>query len=155
MFIHGARHIFQLCPFFKEEKYMNSPNVSIVRIIFFVLALSLSAAITIASVASDQPDFSLLVGEWIRPDGGYLIHVRNIETDGSVDAAYYNPSKINVAEANVSELKGLVKLFIKLDDAGYPGSTYTLYYYAEKDALAGFYYQAAIKQTFEVVFLRK
>jgi hypothetical protein len=51
--------------------------------------------------------------------------------------------------------KGLIKLFIKLQDKGYQGSTYTLYYYAEKDALAGFYYQANMDQTFEVVFLRK
>lgn len=112
------------------------------------MALSLTAA-------AEQLDFTMLVGEWVRPDGGYIIRVRDIKPDGSVDAGYFNPNVINVAEANVSELKGLVKLFIKLDDAGYPGSTYTLYYYAEKDALAGFYYQAAIKQTFEVVFLRK
>jgi len=142
-------------PFLKEEKHMNSHNVFIVRIIFFVLALSLSVVIAISSIASDQPDFSLLVGEWVRPDGGYLIHVQKIKTDGSVDAAYYNPSKINIAEADVSEWKGLHKLFIKLDDAGYPGSTYTLYYYEEKDSLAGFYYQAALDQTFEVIFLRK
>ncbi|RLA20580.1 MAG: hypothetical protein DRQ56_02835 [Gammaproteobacteria bacterium] len=51
--------------------------------------------------------------------------------------------------------KGLLKLFIKLQDRGYPGSTYTLYYYPEKDALAGFYYQASSGQTYEVVFLRK
>jgi hypothetical protein len=31
----------------------------------------------------------------------------------------------------------------------------TKYYYAGKDALAGFHYQAAIEKTFEVVFLRK
>ena len=105
--------------------------------------------------ASEQLDFSLLVGEWIRPDGGYVINVRKIKADGSVDAGYFNPNMINVAEASVSEWKGLVKLFIKLDDTGYPGSTYTLFYYAEKDALAGFYYQAVIKQTFEVVFMRK
>lgn len=114
----------------------------------FFMALSLTAA-------AEQLDFTMLVGEWVRPDGGYIIRVRDIKPDGSVDAGYFNPNVINVAEANVSELKGLVKLFIKLDDAGYPGSTYTLYYYAEKDALAGFYYQAVIKQTFEVVFLRK
>ena len=96
-----------------------------------------------------------LVGQWVRTDGGYVIHVREIKPDGSVDAGYFNPGEINIAEANVSEWKGLAKLFIKLQDKGYPGSTYTLYYYAEKDALAGFYYQAAIKQTFEVVFERK
>jgi hypothetical protein len=105
--------------------------------------------------AAEQLDFTILVGEWVRPDGGYVINVREIKPDGSVDAGYFNPNVINVAEANISEWKGLVKLFIKLDDAGYLGSTYTLYYYAEKDALAGFYYQAALDQTFEVIFLRK
>jgi hypothetical protein len=105
--------------------------------------------------SSEQPDFKSFVGEWVRPDGGYIIRVRDIKPDGSVDAGYFNPGEINIAEANVSEWKGMCKLFIKLEDKGYPGSTYTLYYYAEKDALAGFYYQAAIKQTFEVVFIRK
>lgn len=130
------------------------------RIIFplFYMLLLISSVFSLApgiGAAAEQLDFTMLVGEWVRPDGGYIIRVRDIKPDGSVDAGYFNPNVINVAEANVSELKGLVKLFIKLDDAGYPGSTYTLYYYAEKDALAGFYYQAAIKQTFEVVFLRK
>ena len=102
-----------------------------------------------------QADFSALIGEWIRLDGGYVIQVREVKTDGSVNVGYFNPKEINIAEAKVSEWKGLNKLFIKLQDEGYPGSTYTLYYYAEKDALAGFYYQAAMQQTFEVVFTRK
>ena len=102
-----------------------------------------------------QADFSGLVGEWTRSDGGYVIHVRDVRPDWSVDAVYFNPNEINIAEANVSEWKGMGKLFIKLQDEGYPGSTYTLYYYADKDALAGFYYQAAMQQTFEVVFTRK
>jgi hypothetical protein len=42
-----------------------------------------------------------------------------------------------------------------MQDKGYTGSTYTLYYYAEKDALAGFYYQAAMDQTFKVAVFRK
>ena len=129
------------------------------KIYYYIYLLFLVSPICFPAInlaaAAEQPDFTMLVGEWVRPDGGYVIRVRDIKPDGSVDAGYFNPNVINVAEANVSELKGLVKLFIKLDDAGYPGSTYTLYYYAEKDALAGFYYQAAIKQTFEVVFLRK
>ena len=102
-----------------------------------------------------QADFSVLVGEWTRTDGGYVIRVRGINPDGSVEAGYFNPKEINIAEAKVSEWKGMSKLFIKLQDEGYPGSTYTLYYYAEKDALAGFYYQAAMQQTFEVIFVRK
>ncbi len=107
------------------------------------------------AVSAGEPDFKVIIGEWVRPDGGYIIRVRDVNLDGSVDAGYFNPGEINIAEANVSLWKGLVKLFIKLQDKGYPGSTYTLYYYAEKDALAGFYYQAAMGQTFKVVFLRK
>ena len=110
-----------------------------------------AASITASeTAATEKPDFSVIIGEWIRPDGGYIIRVRDVNPDGSVDAGYFNPGEINIAEANVSLWKGLVKLFIKLQDKGYPGSTYTLYYYAEKDALAGFYYQAAMGQTFEI-----
>ena len=115
-------------------------------------AVSITASET---AAAEKPDFKVIIGEWIRPDGGYIIRVRGINLDGSVDARYYNPNEIHIAEANVSIWKGLVKLLIKLQDKGYPGSTYTLYYYAEKDALAGFYYQAEMDQTFKVVFLRK
>jgi len=107
------------------------------------------------AAASKKLDLKVIIGEWVRPDGGYVIRVRDVGPDGSVDAGYFNPNEINIAEARVSLWKGLVKLFIKMQDKGYPGSTYTLYYYSEKDALAGFYYQAAMQQTFEVVFLRK
>lgn len=127
-----------------------SPCFYLIPLIFTTFSLAIGM---IAS--AEQPDFVVIAGKWVRPDGGYIIQVRDIKPDGSVDVGYFNPGEINVAEAKVSEWKGLVKLFIKLDDEGYPGSTYTLYYYAEKDALAGFYYQAAMGQTFEVVFLRK
>jgi hypothetical protein len=106
-------------------------------------------------ISAEKPDFKVIIGEWVRPDGGYIVRVRNVNPDDSVDAGYFNPGKINIAEANVSLWKGLLRLFLKLQDKGYPGSTYTLYYYPEKDALTGFYYQAAIGQTYEVVFLRK
>ena len=107
------------------------------------------------AAAGIKPDLKVILGEWIRLDGGFIVHVRDVKSDGSVDVGYFNPAEINIAEASVSYWKGLVKLFIKLQDKGYPGSTYTLYYYVEKDALAGFYYQAAIGQTFEVVFTRR
>ena len=107
------------------------------------------------AISAEQPDMKIIIGEWVRPDGGYILRVMDIKPDASIDVVYFNPEEINIVEANVSIWKGLVKLFIKLQDKGYPGSTYTLYYYAEKDALAGFYYQAAMGQTFKVVFLRK
>ncbi|MBT3185872.1 MAG: hypothetical protein HN342_15250 [Nitrospina sp.] len=124
-------------------------------IIFIILALGIFSPEPEISASEKKPDFSAIIGEWVRPDGGYLIRVRGVNPDGSVDAGYFNPAKINIAEANVSLWKGFVKLFIKLQDKGYPGSTYNLYYYPEKDALAGFYYQAAIGQTYEVIFVRK
>ena len=106
-------------------------------------------------ISAHAQDYSVLNGEWVRPDGGYLFRVSNARADGSVDAAYFNPGPIHVAEANVSLWKGMKKLFVKLQDKGYPGSTYTLYYFEDKDALAGFYFQASMGQTFEVVFVRK
>lgn len=121
---------------------------------FFLLICSFLFLFTTAVCAAEQPDFKLLTGTWIRANGGYVLRVQNINSDGLVSAEYLNPKAINIAEANVSEWKGLNKLFIKLQDEGYPGSTYTLYYYADKDALAGFYYQAEMKQTYEVIFMR-
>jgi len=124
-------------------------------IIIIILALVVFFQNPETAVSAAKPDFKVIIGEWVRPDGGYIVRVRDVNPDGSVDAGYFNPGKINIAEANVSLWEGLVKLFIKLQDKGYPGSTYTLYYYPEKDALAGFYYQAAVGQTYEVVFWRK
>ena len=46
------------------------------------------------------------------------------------------------------------KVEIELRDTGYPGSSYTLLYDPDKDALLGFYYQAVQKQNFDVVFVR-
>ena len=120
-----------------------------------VLSVWIVCFATAKIASTEKPDFKVIIGEWVRPDGGYVLRVRAIKPDGSVDAGYYNPREINIAEAKVSLWKGLVKLFIKLQDKGYPGSTYKLYYYAEKDALVGFYYQAQLKQTFEVAFTRK
>ena len=125
-----------------------------IGIIVIILACALFPQ-NAETASAEKPDFKVIIGEWVRPDGGYIVRVRDVNPDGSVDAGYFNPGKINIAEANVSIWKGLVKLFIKLQDKGYPGSTYTLYYYPGKDALAGFYYQAAIGQTYEVVFFRK
>ena len=124
-------------------------------IIVIILAWAVFPKDAETAASAKKPDFKVIIGEWVRPDGGYIVRVRDVNPDGSIDAGYFNPGKINIAEANVSLWKGFVKLFIKLQDKGYPGSTYTLYYYAEKDALAGFYYQAAIGQTYKVVFLRK
>ncbi len=99
--------------------------------------------------------FIVLKGEWLRTDGNYRIRVNTIGEDNKVSVEYFNPKSIHIAEAAVSTQKGLLKLDIKFQDTGYEGSTYKLYYYAEKDALAGFYYQAVLDRTYKVIFFRK
>ena len=126
-------------------------QILLVPILLLLLAIPAIAGESLPDPAIQQK----FIGHWVRTDGGYVINVREVKPDGSVDAGYFNPKEINVSEANVSVWKGFNKLFIKLEDKGYPGSTYTLYYYAEKDQLAGFYYQAVVKETFDVLFIRK
>jgi len=94
------------------------------------------------------------MGRWLRPDGGYIIEIRDIANDGRMDAAYLNPRPINVAQASASWRNGKQQVFIELQDTDYPGSTYTLDYNPEQDVLTGIYFQAAMNQAFEVVFVR-
>jgi hypothetical protein len=100
-------------------------------------------------------DLQRLIGDWARPDGGYVISIRRIASDGRVEAAYLNPRPINVSRAEVSVVGDTATLFIELRDAGYPGSTYELRYDPRSDRLAGVYFQAAMGQRFDVVFVRK
>jgi hypothetical protein len=115
---------------------------------------SLPEVQTTAALDKDQ-GFENLIGRWLRPDGGYIIEIRSISADGRMDAAYLNPRPINVARAEASWKKGRQEVFIELQDTGYPGSTYTLDYNPAQDAFTGVYFQATLKQAFEVVFVRQ
>lgn len=139
---------------------MKEPNPMQKKITGHIVLTSLAVCIVfsiifMSSVSAKGQDFSVLTGDWVRSDGNYLLRVQNVDQDGSINVTYFNPNPIHVAEANVSMWKDMKKLFVKLQDKGYPGSTYTLYYFEEKDALAGFYYQATMGQTYEVIFTRK
>jgi hypothetical protein len=106
--------------------------------------------------ASPRPSdgFGPLLGRWRRPDGGYIIEIRDITNDGRMDAVYLNPRPINISQAAVIWQEDVRQVFIELQDKGYPGSTYTLDYDPEQDLLTGIYFQAAMNQAFEVVFIR-
>ena len=109
-----------------------------------------------AGVVSAQPlEFKVIAGQWTRIDGNYTLQVQDVMSDGKVNVSYFNPGEIHVAESRFSPQEGRVKLFVKLQDVGYPGCTYTLFYFPEDDALAGVYYQAAVDRTYEVIFVRK
>ncbi len=100
-------------------------------------------------------EFNRLIGRWQRPDGGYLIEIRNVAPDGRIVANYFNPQRINVSTAQASLAKGYIKLDIELRDIGYPGSRYTLVYDPKSDRLIGLYYHAVSGQNFDVVFVRQ
>jgi hypothetical protein len=101
-----------------------------------------------------SPDFSFLKGRWRRPDGGYVIDIKDVDFTGKMDAAYFNPNPIHVAKAEATGEAGATTLFIELRDAGYPGCTYTLTYDPQTGQLRGVYFQAAMQQKFDVVFFR-
>ena len=121
----------------------------LVGITSFVLLL-MSVAVTLQAA-----DYRPLIGQWQRTDGGYIIEIRRVASDGTMTAAYYNPRPINVARAEATTFKKHLKVEIELRDSGYPGSIYTLVYNAEKDILVGFYYHAVQRQSFDVVFTRR
>jgi hypothetical protein len=102
-----------------------------------------------------SPDnFQNLVGRWIRPDGGYILEIRNVDSKGLLEAVYLNPRPIHVSQARLTFKNKEPQVFIELRDTGYPGATYTLNYLPEQDVLAGLYYQPTAGQSFEVIFVR-
>lgn len=107
-------------------------------------------------VTTDAPaPYRPLLGEWVRPDGGYVLSVTGIAEEGDATVAYFNPRPINVARAEVRQEGDAVGIFVELRDRGYPGSTYTLAYDAQADQLKGLYFQATQRATYDVVFVRR
>jgi len=114
-----------------------------------------SSSESLAMESNEKTDYSVLSGSWIRQTGGYVIKINKIIENGQMDAEYFNPRPIHISQAIASEEDGALKLFIELRDQGYPGSTYTLKYNSEYDALVGVYFQALMQQSFDVAFIRK
>jgi hypothetical protein len=95
-----------------------------------------------------------LAGKWLRSDGGYVLELAEIGFGGTLTASYRNPKPINVSRAAWRLEEGVVVVSVELRDVNYPGSTYTLAHFPDRDVLAGYYYQAVQGQTFEVAFER-
>ena len=101
-----------------------------------------------------ETDVQRLAGRWARPDGGYILELRNIHKDGGLDAFYFNPRPIKVFQAVWTRREGKISVMVELRDVNYPGSTYNLQYDPETDRLKGTYFQAVERQTFDVQFVR-
>ena len=114
----------------------------------------ITTAVLPGAAGPSRADFQKLKGKWLRPDGGYVLEIRAIGETGKLDASYLNPRPINVSKAEASPDGETVKVFLELRDVNYPGSNYDLTYDPQSDSLKGIYYQATLRQRFEVVFVR-
>ena len=113
-----------------------------------------SESVSPAAAVSEPVNVLKLVGRWLRTDSPYVIEIREVSPDGTLRAGYYNPQPINVSAAKVEDKNGTLQVFVELHDAGYPGSNYTLNYNPQSDALEGTYFQATLRQNFNVAFMR-
>jgi hypothetical protein len=100
------------------------------------------------------PDYKHLEGRWQRADGGYILELKEIDKDGTLKAAYYNPRPINVFKAKWNSKQNIINLFVEFRDINYPGSKYNLQYDPKTDRMKGTYYQAIHGETYDIEFVR-
>jgi hypothetical protein len=110
----------------------------------------------VKKAASSQltAEFETVKGRWLRPDGGYVIELKELLPNNQLAAGYFNPGPINVGEAKIYKENGFLKVFVKMQDKNYPGSTYTLIYDKANDQLRGVYFQAVQGVEYQVGFTR-
>ena len=128
-------------------------SVIVLAVIVFIIFQTNSPQDSVTS-EDKSIDKNLLVGDWIRTDASYLIKIKSVNEDGTFEAKYFNPKPINVESAAWEESYGNLKIIVVLRDVNYPGSKYTLNYFADRDILAGDYFQAVEGLTFYVEFVR-
>ena len=120
-----------------------------------VKLLGVLAAASLLSVGcQDRTIAKSLQGRWLRPDGGYVLEIKSVAADGRLDAAYFNPRAIHVAEAWATREGSTIKVYIELRDENYPGSTYNLRFDSQNDRLSGDYYQAVAREHYPIFFVR-
>ena len=132
-------------------------NITIVIFISIFINNILTSCGSDKAPAPDKPavkaDPEKLIGNWLRPDGGYVIEILEVHELGSLNARYLNPRPINIAKAEWKIEEERIKIFILFDDVNYPGSTYTLDYFPDRDQLIGAYFQAVQQQSYYVEFI--
>ncbi len=142
-------------------------NVSVIgRLLGFAFALG---TVGVAAAQGGTPDaksapgpavarsisLDVLKGAWVRPDGGYVILIKSVGPNGQLEAMYFNPNPLPFTKAQGVQDGGTFRASFEIQAGGYNGSTYELTYDAASDQLKGTYYQAVMKQKFDVAFARK
>ena len=82
-------------------------------------------ATPVAAASASQPALAVLVGRWVRPDGGYVINIKAADASGKLDASYANPNPLPFYTAEATRDSGVIRLFFELRAGGYNGSTYS------------------------------
>jgi hypothetical protein len=124
---------------------------------FLLVGIAAGAGLLIALAAYTGPseaDFQRLTGKWRRQGEKYVIEIRSVAPDGQVEAAYFNPGPIHVAEARATRQDGAIHVSVKMRDTGYEGSTYELRFDSEGDKLRGTYFPSG-SEPFDVIFERE
>jgi hypothetical protein len=108
----------------------------------------------VKSAPATPIDKNKFLGNWTRTDAPYNLKITGFADDGSMKAEYFNPKSIHVGKATWINTNGIFNIYVELRDENYPGSNYTLFYMADKDLLAGKYFQAVEGATYDVGFMR-
>jgi uncharacterized protein (DUF2147 family) len=143
-----------------EKEMMRKRIIFIVLILFGIAAICARPVTILAQNVKPQDQkneknlYQRLEGRWVRPDGGYILELKNVGSTGDVKAMYFNPRPINVGISNWRKEEGKLTIFVELRDINYQGSTYTLQYDADSDRLNGKYFQAPTGQTYDIEFVR-
>ena len=101
-------------------------TIIILTLLLTALTTSGGKTLALAEEGFSADELKPLIGRWLRPDGGYVLEIREAAADGKLEAYYFNPRPINVHRAEASRVNADLKLVVELKDAGYPGSTYAL-----------------------------
>jgi uncharacterized protein (DUF2147 family) len=137
-----------------KEKMVRLIAMFVVMFSFTITGHIWTAVAADTAKSSRKSDTQLLVGRWVRPDGGYVLELKVVGKDGNLKAAYFNPRSIHVSRAEFHRNGGTISIFVELRDVNYPGSTYNLQYDPTSDRLKGIYFLAALQQQYEVEFER-
>jgi hypothetical protein len=134
--------------------------IAVVFILLVLLGFSVTLYSPTIAAAADKSQSAgkiyeqLLTGRWVRPDGGYILELKDIKKDGGLNAAYFNPQPIKVFKAEWNRKQGTTNVFVELRDVNYPRSKYNLQYDPKADKLKGTYFQAVYGETYDVEFVR-
>jgi len=116
---------------------------------------SAAAGLTATSSPVAPADNQALVGRWVRTDHPYIVDIRRVAADGTLDVQYLNPRPIHVSYAMAVRRDGQLGVTIELNDQGYAGSLYSLTYESGADRLVGTYRLPTRNEEFVVSFSRQ